>query len=194
MVSIAVIALTAAASFIGFSSPRFIRGGMLVPSAVVRTGRVLPVLTSGFLHADLGHLFMNMLTLFFFAPTMEQILGGGGFLVLYIGSIIAGSLVTTLFYHRDPTYRALGASGGVSGVLFGYILFRPFARLDLFLIPIGIPAILFAIGYLVVSAYGARRRSGRIGHAAHLGGAVGGIVLTSILEPAALRFFLSHFR
>jgi membrane associated rhomboid family serine protease len=62
------------------------------------------------------------------------------------------------------------------------------------LLPVGIPAILFGIGYLALSIYGARVRLGRVGHAAHLGGAVGGLILTMILFPDALRIFLAHFR
>jgi membrane associated rhomboid family serine protease len=108
--------------------------------------------------------------------------------------MFCGSLGALLFHGQDPTYRAIGASGGVSGVVFGFVLFRPFAPIYLFLIPIGIPAILFAIGYVALSIYGARTRLGRIGHAAHLGGAIGGIILTILIYPRALTIFLDHFR
>ena len=99
-----------------------------------------------------------------------------------------------MLHRHDPTYRAIGASGAVSGVVFGFILFSPFSRIYMFLLPVGIPAILFGIGYIALSIYGARTRMGRIGHAAHLGGAIGGIILTMILYPDVIRIFLSHFR
>jgi membrane associated rhomboid family serine protease len=108
--------------------------------------------------------------------------------------MIGGSLASLLLYARDPRYRSVGASGAVSGVVFSFVLFRPFAPLYIFFIPIGIPALLFAAAYLVISLIGAKRRMGRIGHAAHLGGAIAGVGLTLALYPDALRIFLSHIR
>ena len=189
-----IILLTALVSLVGFSMPQLIRDLAISPRMVLRDGRWYQTLTSGFLHASLGHLFVNMFTLFFFGRAMEGALDSSGFLILYFGSMFCGSLGTLAFHGRDPTYRAIGASGAVSGVVFGYVLFRPFAPIYLFLIPIGIPAILFAIGYVAISIIGARTRLGRIGHAAHLGGAIGGIILTILIEPRALSIFLSHFR
>jgi len=192
-VSLAVLVATVGISLVGFGSPGVIRRFAECPYEIVRQGRWFQLLSSGFLHADLGHLFMNMFTLFYFGPALEHILGGGGFLILYLGSLLAGSLLTLALRHRDPSYRALGASGAISGVLFGYVLFRPFSRIYIFLLPIGIPAVLFALGYVLVSVLGMRRRWGRIGHEAHLGGAIGGLILTILLYPGALRIFLSQF-
>jgi membrane associated rhomboid family serine protease len=189
-----IIAATALTSMAGLSQPNIIRNHAIMPWIVVREGRWLQMFTSGFLHANFGHLFFNMFTLFFFGSYMESVLGAPRFLVLYLGSLFFGSLGTLVFHRDDPTYRAIGASGAVSGVIFGFVLLRPLAPIYLFLLPIGIPAILFGIGYTALSIYGARRGLGQIGHAAHLGGAVGGIILTMILYPDALRIFLSHFR
>ena len=105
-----------------------------------------------------------------------------------------GACLTLLLYNRDRNYRALGASGAVTGIVFGFVLFFPTAPLYIFFIPIGIPAFLFAAGYLAISIIGARTRRGRIGHAAHLGGAIGGVLLTIALEPRAVGAFLSYFR
>jgi membrane associated rhomboid family serine protease len=191
--ALATIVVTAIISFIAFSSPQLIRDFAISPRMVLREGRWYQMITSGFLHAGIGHLFVNMFTLFFFGPPMERVLGTAGFLVLYLGSMFCGSLGTIFFHGADPTYRAVGASGAVSGVVFGYVLFRPFASLYLMLIPIPIPAIIFAIGYVAISIYGSRTRMGGIGHAAHLGGAIGGIILTIILYPRVISIFLSHF-
>jgi membrane associated rhomboid family serine protease len=187
------IGITAVVSFAAFSSRSAFRTYSLSPYQVVRGGKWFQVVSSGFLHADLGHLFFNMFTLFFFGRPIELYLGGVGFLVVYLGSMIAGSLLGVLRHYRDPNYRAVGASGGVSGIIFGFILFQPFAKIYVFLVPVGIPAFLFAFGYVAISIYGMRTRMGRIGHDAHLGGAVAGIVLTIILFPQAIRHFLSHF-
>ena len=160
----------------------------------MREGRWYQMITSGFLHGSFGHLFVNMLTLFFFGRTMETVLGGMRFLVLYLGSLFFGSLLTLILHRHDSSYRAIGASGAVSGIVFGFVLFSPFAPIYMFLLPIGIPAILFAIGYVALSIYGARASLGHIGHAAHLGGAIGGVILTIILYPDVIPIFLSHFR
>ena len=194
VVYLLIIAVTALTSMAGFSQPQIIRNHAIMPWIVVREGRWLQMFTSGFLHANLSHLLFNMITLFFFGRFMEMVLGAPRFLVLYLGSLFFGSLGTLMFHRDDPTYRAIGASGAVSGVVFGFVLLQPFAPIYLFMLPIGIPAILFGIAYTALSIYGARRGLGQIGHAAHLGGAIGGIILTMILYPDALRVFLSHFR
>lgn len=193
-VSLIVLVVTVGISLIGFAAPGLIRRFAECPHEVVRHGQWHQLITSGFLHADLGHLFMNMITLYYFGPPMEAVLGRGGFLLLYFGSMLAGSLLTLALRWRDPNYRAIGASGAISGVIFSFVLFRPLTPIYIFLIPIGIPAVLFALGYVVISVLGMRSRWGRIGHEAHLGGAIGGLVLTICMDPGAVRIFLSHFR
>ena len=193
-VTFGTIGITVLASLAAFSNPALIRDHGLHPWSVVRHGRWHQLVTSGLLHAGGAHLFLNMFTLFFFGPPMERALGGHGFLILYIGSLLAGGLTTVLLHRGEPSYRAVGASGAISGVVFGFVLFRPLARIYLFLIPIGIPAFLFALGYVALSIYGARTRWGRIGHAAHLGGAIGGIVVTILLYPRVVAIFFSYFR
>lgn len=188
------MAVTVLASLGAFSSQETFRRMALSPYRIVREGRWFQVVTSGLIHADLGHLFFNMFTLYFFGPPLEVFLGGAGFLVVYVGSMIAGSLLA-VYRHRDnPRYLAVGASGAISGVLFGFILFQPLTRIYIFLIPFGIPAVLFAIGYVLISIFGMRTRMGRIGHDAHLGGALAGIVLTILVFPRVLQIFVSHFR
>ncbi|MEZ4653891.1 MAG: rhomboid family intramembrane serine protease [Candidatus Eisenbacteria bacterium] len=165
----------------------------LAPYDIPRLGRWYQLITSGFLHADFTHLLFNMLGLYFFGPHLETLLGSSRFLVVYLGSLVAGNLVAYVRHREDPRYRAIGASGAVSGVLFGFVLFFPMAKLYLFLLPIGIPAVLYAVGYVLVSIYGMRRRLGHIGHDAHLGGAIAGVVLTILFEPAVVRHFFANF-
>jgi membrane associated rhomboid family serine protease len=185
--------LTVLVSLIGFASREVRRDFAECPYDIIRYGHWYQLFSSGFLHVDLGHLFMNMFTLYYFGRPIERALGSWRFLVLYFGSMLAGSLLTLLFRHRDPTYRALGASGAISGVVFSFVLFAPMASIYVFLIPVGIPAFLFAIGYVALSAFGLRRRFGNIGHEAHLGGGLGGLLLTILLRPGVLGRFLSSF-
>lgn len=193
-ISLILIICNVAFSLAGFSSPGLIKRFAESPWEIRQHGRWYQLITSGFLHANFGHLFVNMLTLYFFGPPMERALGTGPFLILYLGSLLGGSFLTYLAHRSHRSYRALGASGAISGVLFGFVLFRPLAPIYLFFIPIGIPAVLFAVLYVGVSLYGMRSRFGRIGHEAHLGGALAGLFLTVALYPDALRIFFAHFK
>ena len=86
----------------------------------------------------------------------------------------------------------MGASGAVTGILYAAILLRPDMSLYMFFIPIPIPGYIFGVGYLLYSIYGMKRRIGNIGHDAHIGGAVGGYVITLLLQPSLLQTDLLH--
>ncbi len=146
-------------------------------------------LTAGFVHVGLTHLLFNMVTLYFFGPQIEGVVGPVRFAIIYIGSDLAANALTYWRHRGDPAYSAVGASGAISGVLFSFVLFAPFAMLGvMFIIPM--PAILFAFLYIGFSIYAANQGRGRIAHEAHLGGALGGVVLTLVLYPDALGIFL----
>ena len=144
----------------------------------IRAGEQHRMFTSAFLHADMQHLLFNMLTLYFFAPTVIFDLGIIGFLLVYFGSLICGSLLTLYFHKDDYNYRAIGASGAVMGVIFSSILLDPDAKINLF-----IPAYIFGIIYLLYSIYGMRVKRDNIGHTAHFGGAIGGYAITLCRVP-----------
>lgn len=153
----------------------------------INKGEKLRMFTSGFLHADFTHLLFNMYTLYIFAPIVVGALGGTNFLLIYLASLLLGSLLSLFFHKNEPHYSAIGASGAVSGVLYSSILIYPDMSLYLFFIPIPIPSYVFGIGYLLYSIYGMKKQHGNIGHDAHFGGAVGGYVLTLILMPSLLQ-------
>ncbi len=168
------------------------------PREILQGKQYYRLITAGFVHAGLGHLLFNMITLFFFGPTMEAVLGTGSFFILYFGSELAAHGLTLYLQRDNPRYAAIGASGAVSGVVFAFCLVNPFAPIYLFFIPIGIPAILFAVIYVLGSVYSMRigreqgANVGNIAHEAHVGGALGGVILTLLLEPAVLPHFLNE--
>lgn len=149
----------------------------------IRAGEQIRMLSSGFLHADIMHLAFNMLTLWFFAPVVLEWLGTFSFVLVYFGSLIFGSLLTMLFHKNDYSYRAVGASGAVTGVLYSAILLEPNMMLGIFFV-IPIPAYLFGILYLLYSIYGMKAKNDNIGHTAHFGGAIGGYMITLIKNPS----------
>jgi membrane associated rhomboid family serine protease len=154
----------------------------------IRAGEQIRMFSSGFLHADFPHLIFNMLTLYFFAPVVIEYLGDFSFALIYLGSLIFGSLLTMLLHKNDYSYRAVGASGAVTGVLYSAILLQPDMMLGLFFI-IPIPAYLFGILYLMYSIYGMKAKNDNIGHTAHFGGAIGGYVITLVKDP---QLFVDH--
>ncbi len=185
IILIIIIALNLVVSFKGFGDVSFFRKYEFHIGSI-RAGEQYRMFTSGFLHADIGHLFFNMFTLYIFAPVVINYLEGINFLIIYLGSLITGSLLTLTFHKNDYNYRAIGASGAVTGILYSAILLRPEMSLFLFFIPIPIPAYLFGIGYLLYSIYGMKAKNDNIGHTAHFGGAIGGYLITLLKEPQML--------
>lgn len=151
----------------------------------IRSGEQVRMLSSAFLHVDITHLIFNMLTLWFFAPVVINLMGSFSFILIYFGSLIFGNLLTMVFHKDDYGYRAVGASGAVTGVLYSAILLQPDMMLGIFFI-IPMPAYIFGILYLLYSIYGMRAKNDNIGHTAHFGGAVGGYLITLVKEPSLL--------
>lgn len=141
------------------------------------------MLTSGFLHVDWMHLILNMYVLYAFGGIVSAIAGNTNFIIIYFGSLLAGSLYSLHYHKNEPYYSAVGASGAVSGIVYASILLYPGLDLYLFFIPIPIPGYIFGVGYLLYSIYGMKKQLGNVGHAAHLGGAIGGFALTLLLNP-----------
>jgi membrane associated rhomboid family serine protease len=152
----------------------------------VISGEKIRMLTSGFLHVDWIHFGFNMYALYIFGDFVASFLGTINFLIIYFGSLLAGSLYTLQYHKDEPYYSAVGASGAVSGIVYSSILLVPDMQLLLFF-AIPIPGYVFGLGYLFYSIYGMKKQVGNIGHAAHLGGTIGGFILTLVLNPILLK-------
>jgi len=173
------------------ADPTLIDRWAFKPYRVVREREWSRWLTAGFVHVGLMHLLFNVITLYYFGPVIEGVVGPWRFFVIYLGSELAANAFTYAKYKDRPEYSAVGASGAISGVLFAFCLFAPFAMLGImFIIPM--PAIVFAVLYVGVSIYASKREVGRVAHEAHLGGALGGLALTLLLYPQALTIFLDQ--
>ena len=183
---ILIIASNVIFSYNGFNDISFFRKYEFHIGSI-RAGEQSRMFSSAFLHADWGHLFFNMFSLYMFAPVVLDYLGNMSFLLIYFGSLLSGSLLTLYFHKDDYHYRAIGASGAVTGVLYSAILLNPEMSLFIYFIPIPIPAYLFGIGYLLYSIYGMKSRRDNIGHTAHFGGAIGGYAITLIKDPILIQ-------
>ena len=182
IILIAIIVANVVISYKGFNDLYFFRKYEFHVGSI-RSGEQIRMLSSGFLHVDMMHLIFNMLTLYFFAPVVLNWLGNFSFVLVYFGSLIFGSLLTMLFHKNDYSYRAVGASGAVTGVLYSAILLQPDMMLGIFFI-IPMPAYIFGILYLLYSIYGMKAKNDNIGHTAHFGGAIGGYLITLIKMPS----------
>ncbi len=182
LVTIVIIAANVIISYKGFGDYSFFERYKFNVGAI-RRGEQIRMFSSGFLHADTMHLFFNMFTLYFFAEVVIDYLGSTNFIIVYVASLIIGSLLSLYFHKDEYHYSAVGASGAVTGILYSAILLEPGMSLYMFFIPIPIPAYVFGIGYLLYSIYGMKNKVGNIGHDAHFGGAIGGYVVTLMLMP-----------
>lgn len=180
---LAIFAVTILFSLKGFNDLAFFRKYEFHIGSI-RAGEHIRMVSSGFLHGDMGHLFFNMFTLYMFAPVVINYFGSTSFFLIYMASLVFGSLLTLWMHKNDYSYSAIGASGAVIGILYSAILIDPAMNLYLFFIPIPIPAYLFGIGYLLYSIYGMKAKNDNIGHTAHFGGAIGGYLITLLKEPA----------
>jgi membrane associated rhomboid family serine protease len=188
-VACVLLALTIAYSFIAFYNDTVYEKSILHPYSVYRGKSLYTLITSGFIHADLMHLFFNMFTFFFFAFTLEHTLGSWQFCLLYFLSMVLADLPSVVKHKDDYGYRSLGASGAISAVLFSYILFNPLDSLYLMFLPIPIPSIIFGVLYLIYCSYASKRQLGNINHDAHFFGAVAGMMITVVLNPHVLADF-----
>lgn len=191
LITILIIGITAIFSFKAFSNTSLFDRYKFQPQAILQGKQYDRLLTSGFLHVDMTHLLFNMLTLFFFAPVVISFLarhlggmpnGSVAFAVIYLAAIMGGNLLALLFQKNNPRYAAVGASGGVSGVLFASIVIYPDLELYLFFF-LPMKGWVFAFLYLGYSIYGMRKQLGNIGHEAHLGGAIVGLIAPLLVQP-----------
>jgi membrane associated rhomboid family serine protease len=190
----AIMGLTIAISLLGmFRIPGIINKFLFRPYLFLRARQYDTMIMSGFIHADIGHLLLNMVTFYFFAFPMERHIGTVPFLILYFVGLVASHTCTWYKHRNNPEYASLGASGAVSAVLFAYIVYFPTTTLFIIPIPVPIPAALFAVGYVAYSDWASKKSRDRINHDAHLGGALSGLVFVSVTDPGAFIRLLTIF-
>jgi membrane associated rhomboid family serine protease len=180
--TVGVMVFTLYWSYRGFTSPGFRDRYIFSPARILGNRQYYRLLSCGFLHLNWLHLLFNMFSLYSIGFAIELAFGFPMFLIIYLGSIVGGSLLSLYLHRNHYGYQALGASGGVCGVIFAFIFLFPGAPMGFFFIRL--PSWLFAILFILVSFFGLRNQLGGIGHDAHLGGAIIGLLITTALRPA----------
>lgn len=136
-----------------------------------------------FLHGDFGHIFFNMLTLFFFGSELENTFGQKEYLKYYLFSGLGAGIFIFLFdllmnHLGVPTGRTLGASGAIFGLLLAYALNFPDRAMYFMFVPIPIKAKYMVLGYAAISFFLLFGQSGGgVSHSGHMGGFLAGYIL-----------------
>ena len=200
-VNIIIIFSIAAVSFLGFSNQTLFLKFLFKPYCILKDKEWYRFISSAWLHADYMHLFVNLFVLYSFGNYLEYFLNvyyeeqsSVLYLFLFLGSTVVSHIPSYVKHKSNINYQAVGASGGVSGILFAYILINPLSMLELYLF-IPIPAIVFGILYLWYSYYMSKKNMDNIGHEAHIYGALGGMTLITIIKPGIwVSFFNQLFK
>lgn len=184
IIGLVIIIINVAFSWKGFTDHVFFDNYKFEVDRILKFKEYRRLLTSGFLHVSWVHLILNMFGLYMFSSFLGAQLGGISFLIIYFISLIGGDLLALFIHRQHGDYSSVGASGAVCGIIFASIALFPDMRMSLFgLLPI--PSWAFGLLYVGYSMYGIRSKRDNIGHEAHLGGALLGMIVAVLLEPAA---------
>jgi membrane associated rhomboid family serine protease len=189
-----IIALTCLISIPAFKNRSIINELIMYPPAI-NSGQYYRLLTHGFIHADFQHLLFNMFTLYFFGSALETYFAQFGkftFVIVYLIAIVVATLPSYFKNKNNASYMSLGASGGVSALLFAFIMLAPWATLQIWFIPC--PAIIFAVGYVAYSVYMGRQNTDHVNHDAHMYGALCGVLAVIILDKNGIANFIERIQ
>ena len=151
---------------------------------------VWQLLTYGFLHGGLVHLFFNMFAVFMFGSDIERVLGSKRFLFYYLTSVVGAAVMhlVVVASAQLPPAPVVGASGGVFGLLLAFGMMFPKRMVLLIFPPIPMPAWLFVTLYGIMELYlGVTQTAPGIAHFAHLGGMATGFALLNYWRDRSRR-------
>lgn len=196
-ITVILIAITCLTSYQAFQNHQMMGRWMFTPYLIRTENQVDRFVLSGFIHKDGTHLLFNMFTFYFFGRLVEQFLfynmgqvtGGIVYVLFYIIAIIISDIPTYLKQKNNPSYHALGASGGVSATVFASIMLVPLSDICLFGL-LCLPGFILGILFLIYSVVKGMQDKDGINHDAHLYGALFGILFILVLTPqSAVSFY-----
>lgn len=187
LVTLIIVIVTFLISYKGFNNASFQESYAFEIDKILVSKDYIRLVSSGFLHIGWWHLIFNMIVLFAFGGILEPGIGPLKFLLVYFASLVAGNLLALLIHKNHGDYSSVGASGAVNGILFASIAVFPNAGIGFFFLPISIPGWAFGLAYIIFSIYGVKAKWGNSGHAAHLGGALVGMLLVIAMYPEVIR-------
>ena len=183
-----IIFVTIYVSYKGLNDERFMDRYKFDVDRILTGKEYVRLISSGFLHVSWIHLIFNLVTLYFFSGSLESYMSSVNFIILYLGSLLGGNLLCLYLNRSNEDYTAVGASGAVAGLIFASISLFQGMDIRMFYIPFYIPAWVFGMLYILFTIYGIRKGKDRIGHEAHLGGAITGTLLALLMEPDIISY------
>jgi membrane associated rhomboid family serine protease len=194
-----IIIITCITSYMAEENPSLKQRWMHNPYQVYHKGEYYRWLTSGFIHSGYIHLAFNMLVLYNFGTHIENFfrslwgdLGMVIFVIFYLSAIVLSDMPSFIRYKDTHLYNSLGASGGVSAIVFALLLLAPLAPIGLMFLPGSIPGFIFAGLYLFYCYYMAQNSNDNVGHSAHLIGSLYGVVFMIAVYPESLTRFIEQ--
>jgi membrane associated rhomboid family serine protease len=181
-----MVSITCLVSYYGIKDPSFMARYSFQVDAILIHKEYKRLLTSGFLHTGWMHLIFNMITLYYFSRELEIVLGLPKLMLLYGGSLLGGNLFALYIHRNHGDYSAVGASGAISGMVFGSIALFPGMEMSLLIIPYYIPSWAFGLLYVLYSLYGIQSQRDNVGHEAHLGGGLIGMIIVIAFYPSVV--------
>jgi membrane associated rhomboid family serine protease len=195
-----LIGITVIISWSCFNNQKLMQALMMNPYLITTRNQYYRFLTSGFIHKDTQHLFFNMFSFYFFGTMTERdfhslfgSLSVPYFIILYCLAIVVSDLPTYVKERHNPSYNSLGASGGVSAIIFVSIFLRPLETISIYLI-IPLPGFVLGILYIGYSWYQGKQSKDSINHYAHLYGALFGLLFCIVLYPDSIGSFIAQIR
>jgi len=196
-VTLIIIAFTALVSLAALNNQAVFSTLLFDPYVIHQKKDWIRFITHGFVHGSIMHLVINMYVLWMFGGAVEdsfaEIIGHSAalpYLLLYLGGLVLSSLPGYFKHMHDPTYRAVGASGATSAVVFSFILLHPEVKLSLLFLPIPMASWIFGGLYLAYEWYASKRNRDGIAHDAHYFGALYGIGFTALIGPHVVTNFI----
>ncbi len=186
-ITLVLLAANILLSVMAFNDDAFMKKNLFIVGPILRGKEYYRLISSGFLHLNLMHLFINMYVLFQIGSGLERVMGSPRYAALYAASLIGGSIWSLMENKKNLLYSALGASGATSGLIMAYCFVVPTAW---FTFP-PLPAWALAIAYFGITAWLARKPNQRIGHDAHMGGMLAGGAMILLFYPFLWNRFIN---
>ena len=185
IVGLSLIIANVAFSYKGFKNQLFFESYLFRVDRILLNKDYKRFITSGFLHVGWTHLIFNMISLFAFSGLIEIYSGSAKFLIIYFVSLVGGNLFSLFVHRHHGDYISVGASGAICGIIFASIALFPGIGIGFFGIPFSIPGWLYGILFVLYTIYGIKSKKENIGHEAHLGGAMVGMLVALCMDPSA---------
>lgn len=196
-VTYVLIGFTSLVSLFTFNKPVFLKL-TLNPYRMHHHREYFRFITSGFIHAGIMHLVLNMLALYFFGSLIEiyflYIFGDAGlfyYVVLYLTGIVVSDIPTFFKNRNNPRYNSVGASGAVAAVVFVSIMLDPLNSICLYFV-LCLPGFILGTVFIIWSYFNAKKANDNINHEAHLYGALYGLLFAVIMIPSVIPNFIEQ--